>query len=103
MTPQIFISYARDDDAAPPDARDAKGFVTYLHEQLAYELKQLGPPAPVLWRDRKAIERGRQFEPELEDQVRRSHLIIVVLSGNWLAREWCRKEARAFRGRAPAW
>ena len=96
MTPQIFISYARDDDAAPPDARDAKGFVTYLHEQLAYELKQLGPPAPVLWRDRKAIERGRQFEPELEDQVRRSHLIIVVLSGNWLAREWCRKEVALF-------
>lgn len=95
----IFISYARDDDEPPPGQPDAQGFVTHLHNQLLYELKQLGQPRPHLWRDTKRIERGMQFEPELEEALAGSCLLLVVLSRNWIDREWCQRELEVFARR----
>jgi hypothetical protein len=93
---QVFISYARDDDEPPPDDPNATGFVSYLHNQLRYELTQLGPPAPVLWRDQKTIERGHRFEPRLVEALAQSTLLLVVLSRNWMERGWCRRELDEF-------
>lgn len=98
---QIFISYARDDDEPPPGQPDAQGFVTHLHNQLLYELKQLGQPRPRLWRDTKRIERGDQFEPELEQALAASSVLLVVLSRNWIARDWCRRELEVFARQFP--
>ncbi len=98
---QIFISYARDDNESPPDDPDAKGFVTYLHDQLRFELKQLGHPRPELWRDAKRIERGDQFEPDLKEALARASLLLVVLSRNWMEQEWCRRELEEFVSRFP--
>jgi hypothetical protein len=94
--PQIFISYARDDDEPPPDDPGAKGFVTYLHDQLRYELRQLGQPWPELWRDRQKIERSNQFEPRLSEALARSSLLLVILSRNWMNRDWCLRELEEF-------
>src|SRR3954451_18987514 len=99
--PQIFISYARDDDDPPPDDANAKGFITYLHEQLLYELKQLGQPRPMLWRDVRRIDSGQQFEPGLDEALASSSLLLVVLSQNWMSREWCRRELDTFVQRFP--
>jgi hypothetical protein len=93
---QIFISYARDDDAVPPGKTQAKGFVTFLHEQLLYEFMNLGEPRPILWRDTRVIERGHQFEPLIKKAIKASSLLLVVLSRNWMAREWCRRELESF-------
>jgi hypothetical protein len=98
---QIFISYARDDDEPPPGQPDAQGFVTHLHNQLLYELKTLGQPRPQLWRDSKRIERGDQFEPELGEALAASSLLLVVLSRNWIARDWCRRELEVFAKQFP--
>jgi hypothetical protein len=98
---QIFISYARDDDEPPPDQPDAEGFVTHLHKQLLYELRQLGQPRPQLWRDTKRIDRGEQFERELCDAVAGSSLLVVVLSRNWIDRDWCRRELELFTKQFP--
>src|SRR5438445_11187569 len=85
---QIFISYARDDDAAPPDLsrEEAKGFVTSLHEQLLYEFQELGQPRPKIWRDTRGINPGDQFEPLIDEAIAASSLLVVVLSRNWLTR-----------------
>jgi len=99
VSQQIFISYARDDDEPPPGQPDAEGFVTHLHNQLLYELKQLGQPRPQLWRDTKRIERGDQFEPELAEALAGSSLLLVVLSRNWIARDWCGRELELFTKR----
>jgi TIR domain len=99
LTVQVFISYARDDDVAPPGRDEAKGFVTYLDEQLRYELTQLGQPRPRLWRDTRRIERGDQFEPLIEEAVASSSLFVAMLSRNWLDRPWCRRELESFRQR----
>jgi hypothetical protein len=100
-TTQIFISYARDDDAAPPDLNrgEAKGFVTSLHEQLLYEFQELGQPRPKIWRDTRGIDPGDQFEPLLDEAIAASSLLLVVLSRNWLTRPYCLRELEGFARR----
>jgi hypothetical protein len=96
---QIFISYARDDDAPPPEALDTGGFVTSLHDQLMFEFKRLGQPRPKLWRDIKRVEKADQFEPRIEEAIKASSLLLVVLSKNWMASNWCDRELDAFAKR----
>ena len=93
---QIFISYAREDDEPPPHVPEARGFVTHLHDHLRYELTQIGGDRPVLWRDTKRIERGDQFEHHLDDALTKASLLLVILSRNWVRREWCRRELEEF-------
>jgi hypothetical protein len=93
---QVFISYARLDNERPPGAEPLPGFVQFLHESLAFQLKQLGPPRPELWRDVGNIERTDQFERMLDEQVAKSDCLVVVFSLNWLASDWCRRELDTF-------
>lgn len=97
---QIFISYARDDDALPDDLRDAKGFVTHLLDQLRYEFQMFGSePRPKIWRDVREVERGDQFDSKIEDAIAASSILLVVLSKNWMARPYCRRELKSFAER----
>ena len=95
---QIFLSYARLDDEPPPDV-DAKGFVTYLHEQLRYELQVLGQPQPKIWRDVRHVESGDQFDPVIGEALMDSSLLLIVLSRNWPHRPYCVRELDAFAKR----
>ena len=92
----IFISYARDDDAAPPDRPDKKGFVTFLDECVQYEFRDLGPDRPKIWRDIKRISDGDLFTPELENALKEASFLLVVLSPNWMASKWCSRELEFF-------
>jgi hypothetical protein len=97
---QIYISYARADDLAPPTEADSHmGFVSFLDAQLRYELAQLGPPQPRLWRDTGQIGAGDRFESLIEEAIAGSSLFLVVLSRSWLASQWCRRELDLFRYR----
>jgi hypothetical protein len=99
VTTQIFMSYARDDDLTPPGRDDLKGFVTYLDEQLRYELTLLGEPRPRLWRDKRGIDPAEQFDALIAKAIEDSQLLVVTLSRNWLARPWCHRELELFRAR----
>ena len=105
---KIFMSYARHDNSLPPDLPKAKGFVTFLDEQLAYELRSLGEPVPQIWRDTRFIERGNQFDPLIQEGIESSGILVVVLSRNWLHRPYCLAELERFeqcwraRGETPA-
>ena len=92
----VFISYARDDDVPPPDRPDRKGFVTFLDESIQYEFRDLGPDRPKIWRDIKRISDGDQFSPELEKALKEASTLLVVLSPNWMASEWCNRELETF-------
>ena len=96
---QIFMCYARVDDAPPPHLPDAKGFVTFLHEQLAFELRRIGAPWPKIWRDTKRIENADQFEPRIEQAISDSSILLVVLSKNWISRPYCVRELESFAER----
>jgi hypothetical protein len=92
----IFISYSRDDDVPPPDRPDRKGFVTFLDESMRYEFRDLGPDRPSVWRDTKRISLGDQFTPEIEETLRKTKLLVVILSPNWMASRWCNLELDTF-------
>ncbi len=94
---QIFISYARDDDEPPPDIQGGRGFVEFLHEHLKYKFITSGPFPPDLWRDVQNISDGEQFPPRLEQELSKSSLLLVVLSENWMASAYCRKELEYFK------
>jgi hypothetical protein len=92
----IFISYARDDDLPTPHKPDRKGFVTFLDDAVRYEFKELGPERPKIWRDTKRIADGDQFTPEIEEALKSASFLLVVLSPNWMASHWCRRELDTF-------
>jgi hypothetical protein len=92
----IFISYARDDDIPPPDKPGRKGFVTFLDDAVRYEFKELGPERPKVWRDTKRIADGAQFTPEIDEALKSASFLLVVLSPNWMASQWCRRELDTF-------
>jgi hypothetical protein len=92
----IFISYARDDDVLPPGTPGGKGFVTFLDEAIRYEFRNLGPERPSIWRDTKRISDAAQFTPEIEDALKKASFLLVILSPNWMARPWCKRELDTF-------
>lgn len=92
----IFISYSRDDDVPPPDRPERKGFVTFLDEMIRYEFRDLGPDRPSVWRDTKRISLGDQFTPEIEEALRNTSFLVIVLSPNWMASNWCKRELDTF-------
>ncbi|WP_425906688.1 TIR domain-containing protein [Nitrobacter sp. TKz-YC02] len=92
----VFISYSRDDDLPSPAKPDGKGFVTFLDDAVRYEFKELGPQRPKIWRDTKRIADGDQFTPEIEEALKGASFLLVVLSPNWMASRWCRKELDTF-------
>lgn len=96
---QIFLSYARDDDAQPPDSPEFRGFVTSLFDQLCYQFQIMGSERPRIWRDQSQIQRGEQFDPKIANAIASSSLLLVVLSKNWTARSYCLQELNSFAER----
>ena len=96
---QIFISYALDDDAIPPDAPGAKGFVTTLHAHLEYVFQDRGFPRPNVWWGSRNFEDGEEFDPVVKEAIRASSLLLIILSRNWPHRLYCRRELEFFRQR----
>jgi hypothetical protein len=96
---QIFMSYARDDNAAPPGVTDAQGFISALHGQLEFKFQDLGRPRPLIWWDKRKIEDGEFFDPKIERAIEQSALLVIVLSRNWLHRPYCLRELELFRNR----
>jgi hypothetical protein len=92
----IFISYARDDDLPPHDKPDREGFVTFLDESVRQEFRDTGPDRPEIWRDTKRIADGAQFTPEIEDALKQASFLVVILSPNWMASAWCKRELETF-------
>lgn len=93
---QFFISYARDDDKAPPFPEGGKGFVTALRDQLTFEFTDRGGVIPTMWWDRRNVEPHDQFDPVIQEGIQSSDLLVVILSRNWLASDWCGRELELF-------
>jgi MinD-like ATPase involved in chromosome partitioning or flagellar assembly len=93
---QIYISYARDDNSTPPGSENTKGFVEFLDESLRYEMRDYGEPRPVFWRDTKMLGLGDSFEEATSDAIARSDIFLIILSRNWVASRYCRRELESF-------
>jgi hypothetical protein len=91
-----FMSYAHDDDLPTSDSKDEEGFVTFLHRMLELKLRDIGAQQAKIWRDRKRYSRGDQYDVEIEDALKKSALLIVIVSSNWMQRPYCGKELDEF-------
>jgi hypothetical protein len=92
----IFLSYAHNDDLQLGASKDEKGFVTFFHEMLEKKLSDLGATGARIWRDRKRISDGDQFDGKIDDGLKKAKILVVVMSNNWLERPYCRKELDTF-------
>ena len=91
-----FISYAHDDNLPTGGGQDEEGFVSFLQRMLDVKLKDLGAQQAKLWRDAKRFSDGDPYDVEIEDALKKSALLIVVMSRNWLSRPYCKKELDDF-------
>jgi len=62
-------------------------------------LADFGDPKPKIWRDVKQVERADQFDQKIEQAIGESSIFIAVLSRNWMASSYCRRELNAFAER----
>jgi hypothetical protein len=92
----IFVSYAHDDDLTTSTSEDEVGFVSFLFQTLQLKLRDLGVKRPTIWRDRRRIAAGDQFDGKIDDGLKNAQILIVVLSNNWMQRSYCRKELDEF-------
>jgi hypothetical protein len=94
---QIFISYARADDKPVPGVPGAPGFVEFLYAWLNYKFRSSGSIRPFIWRYVDHTSPGEPFPRRLEAELRKSQLLLVVRSGNWMASKYCRNELKYFK------
>jgi hypothetical protein len=92
----IFLSYAHDDDLTTSASEDEVGFVTFLDNMLQVKLRDLGATKARIWRDRRRVSQGDQFDDVIDDGLRQAEILLVVMSNNWMQRPYCRKELDSF-------
>jgi TIR domain len=92
----IFLSYAHDDDLRTGASDGEEGFVAFLDRMLAVKLRDLGATRANIWRDRRRISMGDQFDDVIDEGLKKSEILIVVMSNNWMQRPYCQKEFESF-------
>ena len=91
----IFISYAHDDDLTLSPSRTNR--VSSLSStRCSQEAERSRRDARQVWRDRKRISDGDQFDGMIDDGLKKARILVVVMSNNWLDRPYCRKELDEF-------
>jgi hypothetical protein len=93
----IFISYHHGDNESLEGADS--GWVTDFHRRLRVRLRQLLGVEPSIWRD-KRLGGADVFPAEIETQLRRSAIILPVLTPGYLRSAWCRRELANFQNSA---
>jgi len=90
---QIFISYSRADNVSL--AADEVPWVSQFAESTERGMKSVRCDA-VVWMDIQDNARNMHFWPQIQKALDESDVLIVILSENWLASEFCRKEFEYF-------
>ena len=86
---QVFLSYTSN--------KDDFGEVDLFRQRLQSELRNFDPTATV-FQDIAAISPGQPYPRRLEEELRKSDVLLVHLSPAWLKSEWCRREYNVFTG-----
>lgn len=95
----VFISYAHLDNQ--PFGEDGKRWVNFLHENLENFVNVRLGRRSIFWRDSK-VTGADVFTPEIHDQLRRSAVLVSVVSRSYIESDWCRREITAFQNAAEA-
>ena len=87
----LFVSYARRDDAAEPK------MVSALVEQIEADFAAFSPADPLqVFFDKRAIRDMQDWRDRLQAGLRQSKFMLAVLSPAYFQSEWCRREWEEF-------
>jgi hypothetical protein len=86
FTNDVFISFAHVDNT--------ENWVTELHRQLQDRFVQLGADVTI-WRDKK-LSKADEFSPEIFDQLRKTAVLVSVITPRCIHSNWCADERRKF-------
>jgi hypothetical protein len=97
----VFISYTHRDNSPDDPGDPATGWVSRFHRELQVRLTELLGREAKVWRDPKlgAVD---VFSHELTVQLKRTAVLVPVLSPGYDRSEWCHKELAAFQEAAEA-
>jgi len=93
FTDDVFISYRHLDN----DLHDelGKGWIDNFHERLESVLGEALGYEPLIWRDPR-LPGNAYFADVLEERIRKTAVVISILSPGYLQSEWCMGELREF-------
>lgn len=93
--PDIFVSYAHVDNEIFSGAK--LGWVTHFESNLRKRLaSDKGRKENIdVWMDFK-LKGNDVITPEIEEKLRASHTLCILLSPGWIASEWCQNELTIF-------
>lgn len=89
----VFISYRQLDDELQDE--NGKGWITNFHERFELVLGEALGYEPKVWRDSR-LPGNAYFADVLEDRIRKTAVLISVLSPGYVRSEWCMGELREF-------
>jgi TIR domain len=89
---QAFFSYAHDD--AKTDQRLVEALTTELEIRVTARLVN---DRFVIWRDTNGLRTADLWNLKIENAVRDSDLLIVLLTPRWITSDYCRKEYTIFQ------
>ncbi len=93
----LFVSYAHVDDepVAGADQGWVTNFVRSVKTRLACKLGR--GDAYAMWMDHD-LRNAEPITPQILERVRRSAILVILLSPGYVASTWCRQEREAFFG-----
>ncbi|EIJ32983.1 toll/interleukin-1 receptor domain-containing protein [Thiothrix nivea] len=95
MVPDIFVSYAHVDNQ--PFSGGEKGWITHFINNLRIEVsRRIGRAEHYqLWMDFR-LKGSDELTPEIEQQLAKTDMLVILMSQGWLASEWCQRELDIF-------
>jgi hypothetical protein len=88
----VFVSYAHADD----ELLNNVNWVTQFERELKVKLRMVvGKPVEV-WFDHQQVDPAHVIDAHIPDQVRRSGILVSVVSPSYVESDWCTRELEAF-------
>jgi len=86
-----FFSYTHHD--AETDPQFVEAFTTALEQRVNAKLANA---RFAIWRDVQGLRTGDKWQKKLEEEVRKSDILIVLLTPRWVESDFCRREYAIF-------
>jgi TIR domain-containing protein len=90
----LFISYAHLDNQ-PTDTGTAEGWIAAFHRDLRLRLSQYLGRRATIWRDDQ-LTADDDFEAAIVTALKKSAVLVIVMSPTFVDRQWFEKEFSAF-------
>src|SRR4051794_1115586 len=88
---KAFFSYAHHDARADPKLVEAitRTLPSHVTSRFVSDTFEL-------WRDTEDLRTGERWDARIEEALRASHVLIVLLTPRWIGSDFCRREYRTF-------